>query len=350
MRRKLAGALVLWLLTAACSRATPPPTLAPSRTWMANPPAGPTATESPTQSPTALATPRLSFRLINTGIEVSLAYGHIAWSHSGKYIAYVSRWAIHTVPVGRWSEATVLYRGSSYDGQWGVGAFALAWSPDDRKIGFTRHRYLDDGVTSVFRMGQADVATGEASFLGPEETKLLDWSATNEVVGFHDDEQHNLVVLDLATGEVRTLVPPMGGPHPHFARWMPDGRLLVAKTKSLTAAVLEAEFYRVDWRKNRWELLSFLRDQTLRAIHPVASPDGRWIAWINDDDSVMMYDRQTDQFRKVAWNANGSYLWAGLTWAPDSKRLALSAEARSTEPRMLWAERTLWILEPDLPE
>ncbi len=335
MRSRFPSALLLLLFAMACSRASvqPTPTL----------PHSPTATESPTETLTAFPVLRPSFRLIDTGVMVGLAYGNISWSHSGEQIAYIFDSRVWTVPVGRWSEEAERCCGYLIADAWHANESTVAWSPDDRKIGFGAAKYIGTHERT-YRMAQVDIESGEMSFVGPEKTTFLDWSDTDEIVGVHNEEPYELVVLDVRTGELRTLIEPSGRMKGYFTpRWTREGKLLLAE-KSGSDYDYSARFYEVDWRENRWEWLPiFTAGRHRMALRPVASPDRRWIAWLKDD-VVRVYDRQRGGFWSVAYSQNGSDQWRALTWAPDSKRLALSARAR------VLGAQTLWILEPDLPE
>lgn len=107
------------------------------------------------------------------------------------------------------------------------------------------------------------------------------------------------------------------------ARFFPDGKSLLAQTDETG----EIEFARLPANGvGAPELLT--RDGTVFRHAPELSPDGRWIAWQDQDRRLWVRDLSTGQSRQVAASLESAF--DDLTWSPDGRWLAFVETAANT--------------------
>ncbi len=331
---------VLGLFVVGCGRTsqTLPNTTAPSPTLAVST----QRTMLPSPTPTSPAAP---FWLENTNVRMNSGRGNIAWSHNGEWLAYTHGYSVWVVRVDQWYDSRNIF--PDLGSEWTVDDF-IAWSPDDSMIGVTLERAVGQFGSEGF-MAQVDWRRRSLSFLAPEQALLVDWNARDQILVNRDFDFWTFDRSTLAWKRL-TITEPAGNYILKLPHWGPDGSLLLAGSEDMEV-LTEYSLFVLDLEANRTEVLPVqaIGDFTWPP-YPVASPDGRWIAWIERPTTdlwrIMLYDRQSRETAEVAnTDSNGTFFWSALAWAPDSKRLAFSAEHFSGG----YEYNVLWLAHINLP-
>ena len=302
-----------------------------------------------TATETQPATDGMLVWIENTYLNIYPAPGNIAWSNNGNFLAYTHGFSIWIVPVGRWSETSKVYTAGP-SSPYILSSRFLAWSPNDRAVGFTLFEPVDDWQAEP-RMAQLNWREQTISFISEENVELIDWSTDNFILTRRSD---GVWILDASPQIWQPLVNPLTGETTSgFPHWSSDGMIVLGSFSDwrLTNGTIST----IDRQSSRWETISMDTEMVQMVSNsafpsiPVPSPDGRWIAWIEakltSDDyiwRIMLYDRECSKITQVAnnWEYDSSQGQA-LAWSPDSRRLAFSA----------WHEEeyTIWILHLNPP-
>lgn len=307
---------------------------------------------TPTPMPATTFETKVDLKVQDTGLVVNGWAGNLAWSHNGKYLAYISGYSIWVVPIGKWSEKVQLYatdvdrtEASPYI----LLSNFLVWSPDDTRLGFTVTEPLDVWSGKQL-MAQVVWPNGTFTLITEEEATLLDWAEDNRLLTYRD----GFGIYDIEQQVWQTLEGDGGGNIAPFAQWLPDGTILYAAS--------------ADWRWDSGGSI-FIYEDSLgfevlktadgRPIHmqcdstfpcfPVASPDENWIAWIEFEvlaetqaQQIMLYNRRTSTVIELLDSRDyGLREIHKLSWSSDSERLAFSAQRFADDSTM----STIWILD-----
>jgi tricorn protease len=104
------------------------------------------------------------------------------------------------------------------------------------------------------------------------------------------------------------------------ARFMPDGKSILA----LSTDTGEAEFWKYPangiGKPEQWT-----SDAKVFRLDGVVSPDGRWLAHIDKEQQLWIYDIKAKQQKRIAQSMNGDF--QNLAWSPDSQWLAYGETA-----------------------
>lgn len=206
----------------------------------------------------------------------------------------------------------------------------LAWSPDDKTIGFTLVKPFNAWEAEQI-IAQLDWQAQTVTFISENNAIFGDWSADNRIVAWRDGNQ----ILDVSSGVWAPLTDPVTGRvRGGFAHWSSDGTIVLGIPSSwrwLSATITIA-----DPQADEWETVMVGEQPVQMSCYatfpciPVPSPDGRWIAWIEAEPrrhiwKIMLYDRLRSEIVKVADSRDYDFgSWQALIWAPDSRQLAFS--------------------------
>ncbi len=299
-------------------------------------------------------------RLEDTQVEIndvgSFGQG-IAWSHRGDRIAYFYGESIWTVRVDQWDQLQRAYDIADYS-PWSLPGTFLAWSPSDAMIGVNLRK--DRGTEPAeWYIGQIDWRRNALSFLAPEQGMGSAWSSDNRMAGYLD---WDLGIYDIQSLKWQPLAVPerFASYYMRPTGWTSDNQLLLVGLPELDYKkdVLAYTVFLANLETGWWDTLPVQAVSTPSPWppQPVASADGRWIAWIEDRFDfdprtwrIMLYDRTQAQLIEAASSTensalNGTLMWESLTWSPDSKRLAFSA-TRVKGPDE--TKKTMWFLHLD---
>jgi len=155
----------------------------------------------------------------------------------------------------------------------------ITWSPDGKHIAFTSNGLLGGGILKV------DVDTGELTRISTRGGGGLQWSpdgrylvyTSNRVRDEVWDQNNDIYLVDVGTGEERHLTPGLAGFKKQDPSWSPDGRRLVFTTDQSgyhNVAVLDLESGAV----------RILTARNVDHARPKWSPDGDRIAYVVNEE------------------------------------------------------------------
>jgi hypothetical protein len=240
----------------------------------------------------------------------------IAWSHRGDRIAYLYGESVWIVPVDHWNKRERAH-GMFSDEPWVLDETFLAWSPDDAMIG-VNVRKDQDQQPALSYIGLVDWQRHTLSFLAPEQGEGRDWSSRDRVAGYHG---HDLAVYDIRSLEWEPLAVPerFASYYLWVMGWTLDDQLLLTGTNEFDYSrfVWAYTVFLANLETGQWDILPVQAIGTIAwPPQPVASPDGRWIAWIEDRDDfqprtwrIMLYDRTHGQLSEAASSCPGRKLY-----------------------------------------
>ena len=243
------------------------------------------------------------------------------WSHDGKRLAFVSS-AEGSSPqlFVRWMDSgqTARITGLADSPQ------GIAWSPDGQRIAYVMN-VPDEGP----QLGKA-----------PAKPEGAEWAKPLEVIdkvtyrvdggGYLKPGFDHIFVVDALGGAPRQLT--FGAYHDGNPEWTPDGRaILFSATRKADWEMIanDSEVYRLDIASGS---ISTLTDRRGPDAAPVASPDGRLIAYVGYDDHKKGFE-QADLYVMNSDGSSPRKLAPGLDrsidqleWAADSRSIIAAYE------------------------
>ncbi len=291
-----------------------------------------------------------SLQLEDTKISVNDVPGNLAWSRQGDLIAYTFGFSLWVVPFGRWNEAVKVHSASIENGLWDLNSPFIVWSPDSASIGITVSRQREptskqSGFES--RIAAVNWKKNTVSLIAPDQdASLQDWSAGNQIIAYRPDIGPS--VFDVSTQAWQSIPSPsICKTGRGYHRWSLD-MLLWSSCSTGDEPGKQIIIYKMSLRSSELVQLPInVESPSVYTALPQPSPDGRWIAWIEDPTGsgnwrIMLYDQKQPAIVIEAANSKtfGTSSWQALTWAPNSKQLAFSAIRRQGDSSI----RTMWIL------
>ncbi len=308
-------------------------------------------------TPQSAASATSPFWLEDTELELNPGWAaggtNLAWSHKGDQLAYQFGYSLWLAPDNKWSSPRKVY--TVKPGAWPVSMESgdLVWSPGDGTIGLTLGRNAGSlEVPAEFYLGQVDWERQILSYLSLDQAVLIDWSPANRIVAWRDDSWWIYDVPTLTWDQVAIPQSISAKYYLRASRWATANFLLwlgdtdpYGKDSYIKGTFRDFAVFSLDWPSGEWEMLPIsINSADVVLPYPIASPDGRWVAWLEDRgvySRLMLYDRETgEQTQAASGRDYGQIKWGDLAWAPDSKRLAFSTEAANDEAQ----RHIIWIL------
>jgi WD40 repeat protein len=208
------------------------------------------------------------------------------------------------------------------------GVCGLAFSPDGRRLVSTSH----DRTAIIW-----DVATGQP------RRKLTGFRGAVQIAAFSPDgrllataDQEGPVRLWLAeTGEELPAIRDGPGPCSYHVEFSPGGEYLAATGDGLAVWRCVPD----PGRPGGLSLKRVASEAGTRSLHAAFSPDGRWLAWVDQNTRVRLWDVAQRRASPCGAPVMRSG-WYGLVFRPGSHVLSFLA---------LTAQRTGWDVEEDRP-
>jgi dipeptidyl aminopeptidase/acylaminoacyl peptidase len=301
---------------------------------------------------------------------------HLEWedlgdpqlSPDGKQIAFTRR-SVDKVN-DKWDTAIWVMNADGSRQRTLVTGSAPRWSPDGSKLLYIAAgqptgmqlwvRYMDGdaGTTQLTRVTEAptepewspngqhvafrmNVPTRETWNIAlPSAPKGAKWTETPRIVqrvnyrsdriGFTDDGYQHLFVMASEGGQARQVT--NGNWNHSAARWTPDSKALLfsgLRTPDADGAWRETEIYRADVSSGTIATLTRRKGPD---NNPIASPDGRLIAYTGYDSTdatwkdANIYVMNADGSNPRAINAALDRSAQGMMWAPDGSGLYYNVE------------------------
>jgi dipeptidyl aminopeptidase/acylaminoacyl peptidase len=228
-----------------------------------------------------------------------------SWNESGA-------WEIYEVALAAWARGVTRAITAAPGGK-----FHPRYSPDGKRLAYA----LDPDGSESFHIAVLDFASCQHTDLTPgiafAHQPNISWSPDGQQLAVLSDSegQFALYVLPAGGGQAR-LVLDVG--HPCWdAKWSPDGKWIA----------VEVEWYGQDRSiflvnpsgSERRQLQA--NNETLNAMHPVWSPDGRTLAFCADPHGwhqLGLYDLESKEIR---WLKAGDGEDTNPAWSPDGKQL-----------------------------
>jgi len=198
--------------------------------------------------------------------------------------------------------------------------YDITWSPDGRKVAFTRE-YYDTGQYS-FRVVTYDTQTGNQQILtpGPDDYFQPAWSPDGTWIAYLTRPRGGF------DATLRGIRPDGTGDHQlgtlgyyvRPPRWSPDGRAIAATRSDLMVVIVNAT-------------TGALMDTIAPGMSPTWSPDGRQLAFVANGITVRNVDGTNPTGRPVtgyepAWSPDGDW----IAFAADSGGHLVSPAATGT--------------------
>jgi WD40 repeat protein len=284
-------------------------------------------------------------RLLGDGVRPRV----LAASPDGKWVADVTDHPYGSVrlwPVGG-GEAVVVNvptppaKGEAGPAPWLNDGVLLAWSPDSRRLAFTK-----PGQASVVRWDVVARATERTLERDGRPLRALCWAPVGKRLAWAD-EDGNGTIWDVESGKPAATFTYGVRPRPNpgtrqplaasMLSWCPDGKRLAVAGQDETVSVVDAETGNV-LRALRGHASAFDLHDVICAV--AWSPDGKRLAWASPDGSFLLSDTETWQevvtLRPASARpfAKPNFLLGSggvLAWSRDGKQLAyFSADGNRT--------------------
>ncbi len=193
------------------------------------------------------------------------------------------------------------------------------WSHDGQSIAFSANR--DDPSRFdiyVQKLGGAarKVAEGPGGFYSP-----AGWSPDDSLLLVQRVESNinqDLYLIDLVAGKVRHLTPHQGDVQYHSPSWSADGKHIYCASTAEGRDHTGLAQINVATGK-----LTYLETPEHEVEHVVASPKGRWLVWLtNEEGASKLHIRDLRGKNDVPFKGRLGVI-AALEFAPDDSKLAL---------------------------
>jgi dipeptidyl aminopeptidase/acylaminoacyl peptidase len=198
------------------------------------------------------------------------------------------------------------------------------WSPDGQQIAFR----MNVPTRETWNIALPAAPKGARWTEPPRIVQRLNYRADR--VGFTDDGYQHLFVMAADGGQARQVT--NGNWNHSAARWTSDGKALLfssLRTPDSESAWRESEIYRADVAAGT---ITSLTRRKGPDNNPVASPDGRLIAYTGYDSTdatwkdAAIYLMNADGSNPRALNAALDRAPQGMMWAPDNSGVYYNVE------------------------
>lgn len=311
-----------------------------------SPGAGPVAEDPVPQlafsAPVELPAPDLlgapEIRLVNAdGTDpIRLADGGLpSWSPDGSKIAYSSVSSSGDTAIGALqvmdADGSNQIRLTDSD----LNELMATWSPDGERIAFLRASVNTDNTAASIWLIDPD-GSDERMLVDTHEGMLVPhpvaWSPDSSQIAFSrlvNGDRHQVVLVDVESGETRTLVESPGGPH-MWLTWSPDGDRIA----SMSERADTPGSARVGLIDARTGVIEYVPETPGDQVFPAWSPDGSTLAFIGNFEGMqaiyaLNLDEPDQGPRIVHTEADAGFSW--LSWSPDSRQIAFVRNPRTQE-------------------
>jgi len=230
---------------------------------------------------------------------------------------------------------------------------ASAWSPDGNRIVFVSNLSGQQNLWLVPAAGGWPVQLT----VGERPARRPAWSPSGKFVAYESDAAGDgladIFVVKVENGEV-TNVSNSPGIGEEDAAWSPESRYLAwsSRQRDGSSAI---ESYDMLLRRRR----SLTPDTPpgTRNLHPLWSPDGKWIACTRltpGGDSSIFLIEVADGTALNLTPHEGRQRWTLASWSPDGSRLLVTSDARNGHGNIalldVKSKTVRWITEPSTAE
>ena len=198
------------------------------------------------------------------------------------------------------------------------------WSPDGQQIAFR----MNVPTRETWNIALPAAPKGAKWTEAPRIVQRLNYRSDR--IGFTDDGYQHLFVMSAEGGQARQVT--NGNWNHSAARWTPDARALLLsslRTPDSEGAWRESEIYRADVASGTITALTRRKGPD---NNPIASPDGRLIAYTGYDSTdatwkdANIYLMNADGSNPRAINAALDRAPQGIMWAPDNSGVYYNVE------------------------
>lgn len=236
-----------------------------------------------------------------------------AISPDGKSVAFVALNQLYVMPIG--GKPVAITRDSFYKQ-------GPAWSPNGKRLAYVSDR---DGIENIYLhdISAADDAHDQRALPSDSAEIMPTWSPDGKLIAFQDQTMRTMVG-DLATHEIRTLVPATF--FPGRASFSPNGNTVALATirpytkrfREGTSLIVTMDL--TTGRQKMFEPAPFESITTRTEDGPVYSPGGKEMAFVMDDLLYAM-DVDPDGHPTGKAHALNDETADAVTWSGDSKKI-----------------------------